>query len=715
MAHLEWRSTRVGGDKVWYRASAPLTRREGPPIVLVHGLGVATPYLLPVARELADTEQVYAPDLPGFGRSRHTERILDVAGLADALIETLRSIGIDESVLVGNSFGCQIAAEAAARHPDAVSSVVLQGPTMAASARSLRDQLQRFAANAPKEPPTLGPIVARDYARAGGRRAVQTMQSALAHHIEAAVERVRCPVLVIAGSRDPIAPVGWAEELAGHASQGRAEVLPGAHTLVHTAPVALARAIRRFVRGEPPSFPVPGERPRSLADFDSATGFLRACAHSIAGDDLPKLGSESRLAAAAPLVNLLPERPRQEVYRISGWVSGVPPRSLADVDAEALSAWAAAQYPRRRYPAAFVGSSNGAMAHLAAVMEAPWLPQSFLLPVRHARSDLADLPAVLDWGREVAAPMLERNPLLQLHHMHDPNQDFLMARHMSYFRVKLRGLTDAYRAWLRASIEPGGTLYVVDCRQRWPVTRVGERHVFQAGAVGGLDPDDYLHGSERLGIFLRERGIEPSRWRVPASDEIAPEAEWGFEPALSDDLAAIADELGLSVRRLVFDQPQEPSARVADVFRSFYRSRGVDASRVVAGQFLLVDPYWTIRTGSIPFWTVFAVVEAARALERYLDERPELRDVYAMLFPHGVRSVGLAPAARWQQRATLLGVDAARFPADFAALVRAQKALSRQPWPRLGPLARLEPGELDELLAADEGRPGVALERGARP
>ena len=41
-----------------------------PPAVLVHGLGMSGRYLAPTAERLAADFRVYAPDLPGFGRTR---------------------------------------------------------------------------------------------------------------------------------------------------------------------------------------------------------------------------------------------------------------------------------------------------------------------------------------------------------------------------------------------------------------------------------------------------------------------------------------------------------------------------------------------------------------------------------------------------------------------------------------------------------------------
>lgn len=59
----------VDGVMVYARAGRPPQTSTCPPVVLIHGLVVASPAMLPTATCLATPFQVYAPDLPGFGRS----------------------------------------------------------------------------------------------------------------------------------------------------------------------------------------------------------------------------------------------------------------------------------------------------------------------------------------------------------------------------------------------------------------------------------------------------------------------------------------------------------------------------------------------------------------------------------------------------------------------------------------------------------------------
>src|SRR6058998_3162946 len=67
---------------------------EGTPVVLVHGYGVSGTYMLPLAELLAPSFSVFAPDLPGYGRSQHPRTPLGVADLAAALAGWLDAAGL---------------------------------------------------------------------------------------------------------------------------------------------------------------------------------------------------------------------------------------------------------------------------------------------------------------------------------------------------------------------------------------------------------------------------------------------------------------------------------------------------------------------------------------------------------------------------------------------------------------------------------------------
>jgi hypothetical protein len=364
-----------------------------------------------------------------------------------------------------------------------------------------------------------------------------------------------------------------------------------------------------------------------VADFDSATGMLRALAASLRGEGLPLLGAMRRSRAplmkvVASAVNRLPKPLQEQVYSWSGWMEAIAPGKLADVSGEAVAAWMVARYPRRQYPAVVVGSSNGAAVHLWAALGIPWLPQTFLVPV--ARSGIPpDEPGEeMRWAEPHADLVLRRNPDLELHHMQDPVQDWLMVQRMSYFRLKRRTLGVAYEHFIRECLAPGGTIIVVECGLRWPTTRRGARHVFQFGALGGATVDEMLHGGPRVETYLRHHRSRRTRWEPPAPDETSPEAEWGFAPALREDVDAFARRHGYRVQRIVFEQPEGMSPMVSDLYRWWYQRLDAAGTRLVVESFILMEPYWTIRTRSVPFWMVFNTEGSFEALDRYLRQAP---------------------------------------------------------------------------------------------
>jgi 2-hydroxy-6-oxonona-2,4-dienedioate hydrolase len=218
------------------------------PVILVHGLGLSGRYMLPTAELLARHFPVYLPDLPGFGDSDKPNRALDVPELADALAAWLRAVGLAPAALLGNSFGCQIIADLAARHPDLVERAVLQGPTTPPDERSWLWQFVRWRQNQPFNPDALGPITWDDYRKCGYRRLLQTFRHQLRDPIERKLSRIRAATLVVRGQHDPICPLEFAEEVARRLPRGRLVEIPEvADTLVYTAPKQLAQVTRQFL------------------------------------------------------------------------------------------------------------------------------------------------------------------------------------------------------------------------------------------------------------------------------------------------------------------------------------------------------------------------------------------------------------------------------------------------------------------------------------
>jgi hypothetical protein len=172
---------------------------------------------------------------------------------------------------------------------------------------------------------------------------------------------------------------------------------------------------------------------------------------------------------------------------------------------------------------------------------------------------------------------------------------------------------------------------------------------------------------------------------APPPGEVAAEAEWGFADELLDSVRGWAEREGRRLVEIRYGHPQDPAAAVAETMRRWLEGRGEAAQRLLVSSFVVHDPWRTITTASVPFWTFFPVCRAAIDLSDYLD-KAEYDDIDIMLFNHGTRSRGLADARTWQElagrarvRGRLLGVDPTAFPADFTTFARYAKALRSLP------------------------------------
>lgn len=217
------------------------------PVVLVHGLVVASSLCTPLARHLATDGVVYAPDLPGFGRSDRPRPPLQVPELADALAEWIRRQVGTAAVLVGVSLGTQIALHAARRHPSSAVGLVMASPTFEPEVRRLRKALPQWQREQATQSWALRARQARDYARAGPRRAIATVRAGMADAPEQHIDEVPVPALVVRGGRDPLVSPEWARELAHYARADLALVPQGMHAMTYENPLELGRVVNGFI------------------------------------------------------------------------------------------------------------------------------------------------------------------------------------------------------------------------------------------------------------------------------------------------------------------------------------------------------------------------------------------------------------------------------------------------------------------------------------
>jgi pimeloyl-ACP methyl ester carboxylesterase len=217
---------------------------EGPQIVLVHGIGVASRYFRRLAAVLSGSAGVHALELPGFGGAPKPRAPLSVEALAAVVNSYVRSADLVSPVLVGHSMGSQVVLEAALQAPGRAATVVAMGPVVDPSARTAWQQGLRLLLDLLLEPPSANWAVLRDYARTGPVWYFRTVPIMLAYRSEGTVGQIRTPLLVMRGARDPIAGHDWAAQLQRLAPTARlVEVPRAAHVLMHSHPDEVAAEI----------------------------------------------------------------------------------------------------------------------------------------------------------------------------------------------------------------------------------------------------------------------------------------------------------------------------------------------------------------------------------------------------------------------------------------------------------------------------------------
>jgi pimeloyl-ACP methyl ester carboxylesterase len=115
-----------------------IERGQGPPIMLIHGLGASTYTWRYAIDDLAREFRVVALDLLGFG---HSQRVADadysLSGHARRVAVLMDRLGIGRATIVGHSLGGLVALHLAGGFPEKVSALILVAPARPQEARAL--------------------------------------------------------------------------------------------------------------------------------------------------------------------------------------------------------------------------------------------------------------------------------------------------------------------------------------------------------------------------------------------------------------------------------------------------------------------------------------------------------------------------------------------------------------------------------------------------
>jgi 2-hydroxy-6-oxonona-2,4-dienedioate hydrolase len=231
----------------WFARIRPGTNADLPPVVMVHGVIISGTYFRPIANLLDPSYAVYIPDLPGIGRPQ-SDTNWTLPLLTEHLAGWLDAHHITGAVVVGNSFGCQIATLLAASRPDLVRAQVLIAPTLDPETGGIPEVIWKGALVFPREHPTIWATWIPDFFRTGPIRSMLMLRHMFRDDQLARLSEIPHPSWVIGGERDLISPPAWIHRMASRLQDGRAIVIPGApHALNFSRPSTLVDVIDQAI------------------------------------------------------------------------------------------------------------------------------------------------------------------------------------------------------------------------------------------------------------------------------------------------------------------------------------------------------------------------------------------------------------------------------------------------------------------------------------
>jgi pimeloyl-ACP methyl ester carboxylesterase len=215
------------------------------------------------ARSHRDFDAVVAPqgdeplpaialDLPGFGASPPPRQAWGAEAYAEAVGAVLGEMGAPVVVL-GHSFGGRVALHLATQHPAAVRALVLTGvPLIHPFGRSggvaLSFKVVRRLHRLGVVPDRTMEAARRRYGSADYNAAQGIMRQVLVRVVnetyEPQLDALRCPVHLVWGADDTVAPPEVADRSIGRLAQGDLVVLPG---VGHLTPLLVPAALRAAV------------------------------------------------------------------------------------------------------------------------------------------------------------------------------------------------------------------------------------------------------------------------------------------------------------------------------------------------------------------------------------------------------------------------------------------------------------------------------------
>jgi 3-oxoadipate enol-lactonase len=246
-------------------------RGSGPPLLLVHGLGMSGDMFEPIAEPLSKRHRLIIPDLRGWGRSRNLPPPYSVKQQATDLAVLLDHLDITSADALGYSQGGPVVQELALDYPAKVRRLILSN-TYAYNMATMKEKIEGHIVpllirllgvrlfvklmisqglkQIPKEQGAwVANLIASTWGEADAKSIALAWSEAMAFDSRARLKEIKCPTLVVAGSNDVAVPLHHAKMLHDGITGSQLVIIDGAdHALIWARPEELVRATEELLR-----------------------------------------------------------------------------------------------------------------------------------------------------------------------------------------------------------------------------------------------------------------------------------------------------------------------------------------------------------------------------------------------------------------------------------------------------------------------------------
>lgn len=188
---------------------------NGQAIVLLHGWGQNIEMMKPVGDSLTDNDVIII-DLPGHGKSEEPKDIWSLTDFAQMVYELLKSLNIQNPILIGHSFGGKISLLYSSMYQ--VKKLIVFGSPF--KVRKNPNSLKVKALKKLKTLPglkNLAEVMKKHMGSNDYRNASPMMRNILVKHVNTDitedVKKITCPTIIIWGTNDAAVPISDAYEL----------------------------------------------------------------------------------------------------------------------------------------------------------------------------------------------------------------------------------------------------------------------------------------------------------------------------------------------------------------------------------------------------------------------------------------------------------------------------------------------------------------------